>query len=92
MSDSNVKFLRKQVRNVAQAELPGIVTNELILELEKRLSAKVEARLDKITEYIKSALNDIDNRAKETQAYLIRNTSIPAVAPTDTVEPPKASE
>lgn len=92
MSDSNVKFLRRQVRNVAQELAPTLITNELLVELEKKLAARLEDRLDKISAYIKTTLETIDARSKEVQSYVVRNSAIPATAPTDTVEPPKASE
>lgn len=61
------KDIRKQIKNVIQAELEGILSNELYQTLEKRLMDHLSARL-----------NAIDERQKQLQSYMIRHTA-PAV-------------
>ena len=56
------KDLRKQLRNLVQEELPGVLTKELV----EAALANIHSRLDQI-----------DERQKQIQSYLIRSTSVP---------------
>ena len=71
MSASNAKDIRKQVRNVMQETAKDLITQELGVEVERRLNEKLNARLDAIEEYVKAQLTKMDNRAKAVEGYLL---------------------
>lgn len=77
MSDKNVKELRKQLRIIVQEILPEVLTNELVATLSKQVTAKLEQRLDGISAHLIQAIKTIDDRSKDVQAYIIRNSSVP---------------
>lgn len=68
MSDKNLKDLRKQVRNVVKEVLPEILGNELVKEIEYKLRQEINARL-----------NLIDDRQKDIQSYVVRQSISPSI-------------
>lgn len=72
------KDIRKQVRNVTQEILSDVLNNELVTAMEVRIMT-----------YVKKRLDAIDERQKDIQAYMIRNSApqMPSVkAPKDKEE------
>lgn len=75
MSDKNFKAFRKQLRNIVQEILPLALNEELTAEMYTRISAEVNARMDRIEAHTKKTLEDMDQRAKDVQAYVIRTSA-----------------
>jgi len=63
---SELKELRKQIRNVAREIFPDIIEEELYARIERNLMEVLKKRLDAI-----------DKRQAELTMYLMRNTGIP---------------
>lgn len=74
-SESNAKLLRKQLRNVVQELLPQLVTDELKAAMHQQLAIEIQKRLDNVTKNVKETLDMIDQRSKDIQGYLVRQTS-----------------
>lgn len=76
MSDSNIKDIRKQLRNVAKEsmdqEFGQALYNKVMLEVQKKL---IEIQKD-----IQLRLQAMDDRHKDTMQYLIRQVSVPVKA------------
>jgi tetrahydromethanopterin S-methyltransferase subunit B len=72
MSETNVKTIRKQIRNVFQELAPGIITQELYKDLQRGLSIELNAKVDKIETLVKETLNKMDTRAKAIQGFLVQ--------------------
>ena len=71
----DAKLLRKQLRNVVQEAFPQLLSQELATEIQKVLLNHLDKRLDAIDQHVKSQLEAIDQRAKDLQAYLVRNNT-----------------
>lgn len=70
------KDVRKQIKNVFQAEAGSILTKELSDAVYKRVSEDVTQRLRLIEQSVKEALDMLDKRSKESLDYVIRQASI----------------
>lgn len=92
MSDNNVKFLRKQVRNVVQETLPGVLSQEFAQDLEMRLFEYVRGRMDEIKTNVEATLKQMDERSKDIQSYIVNQSMIPIEKNVDApaTEQPKA--
>lgn len=77
---SNAKELRKSLRNVVQELLPDLMKSEMAESIRKELANQVQARLDIIVKEIKATLEQIDQRSKDVQGYLVRATLNPSPA------------
>lgn len=77
---SDAKALRKSLRNVVQELLPSLVKSELGEALRKDLSNQIQTRLDVMIKEIQGTLQQIDQRSKDVQGYLVRQTLKPAPA------------
>lgn len=75
MSESNVKLIRKQIKNVVQGLLPSLLTSELMEAVYKRLSADMGARMDVIAKGAQETLKNIDDRQKDFQSMLLRSAA-----------------
>lgn len=81
----NQKDLRKQIRNVLQAEYPSILTADIAAAIEARVVATVTARLEKIAKDVEDTLKSINDRSKDTMGYLVRQAStVHHTPPTET--------
>ena len=65
------KDIRKQVKNVAQ----DLLNEALIQEVLAKVTKHVDSRLDAMNAHVRSQLEAMDKRAKETQAYLVRQVT-----------------
>ena len=71
MNSKQVKDIRKQLRNVVQEMLPGVTSQEMYVQLSK----VINERLDQISKHINSTLETIDQRSKDVQTYVIRQSA-----------------
>lgn len=86
MSEKNVKLIRKQIKNVVQSLLPEILASETIRGVEASVEARVNQRLDGITQTVKNTLDTIDQRSKDIQSYVLRGNDASVMpAPTAAV-------
>jgi hypothetical protein len=89
MSDKQYKLIRKQLRNVVQGILPEMLHNELVKAVQDEATNMINKRVEALSQNLTKALENIDQRSKDVQSYLIRNTTaIPAAA----VEAAKSAE
>lgn len=72
---SDIKTLRKQLRNVVQEILPEILTAELVATIRKDQIVQIDARLNALAKQIQQTLDTIDQRSKDVQAYNIRQSA-----------------
>lgn len=86
MNSKEVKDIRKQLKNVAQAIAPTILANEAGVLMYKQLMAAVEGRLKNIELNIAETLTKIDERSKDLQAYAMRQISSMMPLPPKTEE------
>lgn len=70
---SNSKDIRKQIRNVLQAEMEVILKQETAEAISKELKAHIDTRLNAIAKHLKDTLDAIEERTKDVQAYMLRN-------------------
>jgi len=75
---SEAKLIRKQLRNVVQEALPETLSQELVAAIQKQLAAQLDQRLSAIAKHIQSTLDQLDQRSKDMQAYMIRQSARPA--------------
>ena len=74
---SSPKELRKSLRNVVQALLPDLLKSEFGNSIRKELSQQMKIELDLAVGQIQGVLKQIDQRSKDTQGYLVRQTLQP---------------
>lgn len=85
----NVKLIRGQIRQAVKEILPEVLTAELVNNLGTGLSVAVNKRLDEVTNHVKSVLDTVDERSKEVQNYIIRQTAASTPLPTPTENAPE---
>jgi hypothetical protein len=83
---SNPKELRKQLRNVVQEQLPDLLKSELGNALHKDLSHIIQTRLNVVIKNIQETLEQIDQRSKDIQGYIVRQSLNPISTPATTLE------
>lgn len=81
MSDKQYKLIRKQIKNVVQDELQYLLHEESFKAIKNDLFKHVDTRLDNITKAVRETMDQLDNRSKDMQNYVVRNVGIPT-APT----------
>jgi hypothetical protein len=82
---SNPKELRKQLRNVCQDLLPDLLKSELGQALHKDLSQVIQTRLNVVIANIQETLQQIDQRSKDIQGYIVRQSLVPVSTPATTL-------
>lgn len=75
MSQSSVKEMRKQLRNVVQESLNDALCRELKHELMKH----IDDRLDAIMKHLGTVLDTLDQRSKDVSSSVLR--AIPPLLP-----------
>lgn len=75
MSDKQVKLIRGQLRQLIKEMLPELLSEELKSAMHQKLAVEVQKQLDNLKENMKNTLNTIDERSKDIQGYLVRQTS-----------------
>lgn len=71
---NNAKDIRKQIKNVIQSELPELLNKELSTAAYKQLSAEIQTKLSMIELEVRNTLKQIDERSKDIQDYIIRQS------------------
>jgi hypothetical protein len=66
------KDVRKQIRNVCQE----LLTDELTKVILEAVMKRMNERMDLIANNARQTLQDIDNRSKDVQSYVLRNSSL----------------
>lgn len=72
MSDKNIKAIRGQVRQICEELLDSELTKKILSEV----SGIVNARLNQIDAYVKEQLKQLQEKAEETQSYVVRNLAL----------------
>lgn len=65
---SDLKKFRGQVRQVAKELLPEVLAGELFVKLQE----EQRARLTEIAKMVTERMNEIENRSKDVQSYIMR--------------------
>lgn len=66
------KRLRSQVKNVFQENLEQVLTKDLAKEIEAHVMARVSQHLEAIQKRVESVLAEVDERSKNTAAFVQR--------------------
>lgn len=82
MSDKNLKAIRGQLRQIVKE----LLTSELVAASQKQVYDMLHKRLDAIDAHIKSQLEEMNERSKETQSYVVRNLALSQVKAATKVE------
>jgi hypothetical protein len=72
---NQAKVLRSQLRQIIKEILPELLSAELKSAMHEQLRVEVQKRLDNVTENVKNTLDTIDQRSKDIQGYLVRQTT-----------------
>lgn len=80
-NSSNLKDLRKQLRNVVAEMLPQVLTEELVKAMQKAMLDDVARRVGTIERNVKDTMTEMNNRSKDTQSYLVRSVTTTAADP-----------
>lgn len=72
---NQAKLLRSQLRQLVKEILPELLSSELRSEMHQKLAVEVQKRLDNVTKNVKDTLETIDQRSKDIQSYLVRQTT-----------------
>lgn len=67
------KEIRKQLRNISQAEVKEYLTTELVQTLEERLRQYTNKKLETLSSHVNQVLDLQNKRSKEIQGFLINN-------------------
>ncbi len=77
MSDKNIKALRKQVRNVAQENLPGMMRSELFTTIKAEVLSEVQQQtkfqLEQIQADINKTLAAMEKRSQDVQTFIMNH-------------------
>lgn len=88
MSEKTTKLIRKQIKNVVQSLLPEVFNAESIKTMERVLITRQDSRLSEITSKVQQALETMDQRSKDLQSYVVRNTGVIQAPNTEELNPP----
>lgn len=87
---NQAKLVRGQVRQIVKEILPEVLAAELRAELYKNLATSLQAQLKNVEAQVKATLDQLDQRSKDIQGYLVRQ-SIITHNPADVLSSPSAS-
>lgn len=87
---NQAKVLRGQLKQIVLDLLPNILTEELKTRIYTELANMIQVRLQGIESEVKSTMNEINNRSKDAQDYLVRQVSSPIPSLKVESETPKA--
>ena len=85
----NVKQIRGQLRQIVKEIMPDLLAGKALSDLHENANKQIGAKLELVDKYVKTTMEGIDERAKDIQAYLVRQTTtVPGSAPEGaTLEP-----
>ena len=86
MNQQQTKFMRKQIRNVAQENLTDIMKNEVATAAFQDVMKEVTIRLNTIHAEVLAQLKKIDDRQADIQTFMM-NQIQSALAPQNTATP-----
>lgn len=69
--EQNVKFMRKQIRNVAKEHYQNALTHESIESIRGDLSAIINSKIDEIAENAQGQITEINSRNQQFQRALL---------------------
>lgn len=72
---SNVKLLRKQVRNVAQETFQNALTNEAVQACVKQLTEVIGTRLDEIAKNTTAQVETIDTQTQGFRRFVLQEAT-----------------
>ena len=75
MSNSTVKDIRKQIKNVVQDLLPGILQQELSKAVFEQVVSTLKVQLAAMENDVKTSLEDMQQRQKDVLGYLVRQST-----------------
>lgn len=75
---SDVKLIRKQLRNVIQEMGPEILNEQAFKIGLARLQTQVEGRLTDLEKHVKETLVKIEERNKDVQNFIMRAVTSPS--------------
>lgn len=75
MNGKQVKLLRGQIRNVVKELFPEVMTLEMAETVRKELSKRIDEHFDILSKQVKTSLEEINDRTKKTQDFLVRATT-----------------
>lgn len=81
---NQAKVIRGQLRQIVQDILPDLLNNEVKNALYQDLSKQLNARVELIAKNIQETLSKIDERSKDVQGYVVRQSAVPQPAVTVT--------
>jgi len=73
------------MRQIVKEILPDVLKSELGQSLHKDLSQMIQTRLNVVIKNIQETLEQIDQRSKDIQGYIVRQSLNPAPAQTEVV-------
>jgi hypothetical protein len=73
---SQMKAMRKQIRNVAQESFQNALTAEAVAELDKGFTAHANTRLETISKNVDKELRRIDGDTREFRRLLMQDASL----------------
>ncbi len=75
MSEKTVKLIRKQLRNVTQEMVGGILTKELGVTILETLQKNIDKRLDVIAKSVQTVMERLEQTQKDAQSLLLRQST-----------------
>lgn len=86
---SDVKLIRKQIRNVLQEEGGTLFNSEAFKLGLAQLQTQVSGRLNDLEKKVMETLAQIEERNKDVQNFIMRAVTAPATPEQPAVEPTK---
>ena len=75
MSDNKIKDIRKQVRVVCKEILPEALQQAISADFQMALISRLEYRMNQMDEKINATLKAIDERTKDVQHMVLRQSA-----------------
>jgi hypothetical protein len=72
MGDGNIKLIRKQIRNVCHEML----NDEIFKTIEEKVLVEIGKRMQGIEEHVKKIMQEMNDRNKDTNGYLVRQATL----------------
>lgn len=72
MNSKDTKDIRKQLRNVVKEIMPEVMKSQLGETLLKELTTVLNIKMRDLETQVRTALQNIDNRAKDLQSLMLR--------------------
>lgn len=73
---NQAKVIRGQLRQIVKEMMPELLVAELKAEMYKNIADSLQAQLITVEKQVKDTLNKLDERSKDIQSYLVRQSMI----------------